>query len=430
MITNDRQYRTTKSELSKMRAALEAFNMEQMTAAMGHKAFAQAHFQALESEAENLFDQIREYERLRAGSVDVWEAQSLDQLPILLIKARIASGLSQKQLAAKLGLKEQQIQRYESEKYASASLRRLIEIADSLGLRMSERARLEVKKAEPPTSHKSSPELNWVKFPLKEMYRREWFKGFTGTFRDAEVNAQELISNFLNVTGPEPVRAFHRKHVRSGSVLDEYSLLAWHSRILELAANEHIVAPFKKSRLTKEWINGLAKLSAKNNGPQLAKEFLKDVGLALVVEPRLPQTYLDGAALLYCGKTPVIGMTLRFDRIDNFWFVLFHELAHVMLHLDKDVEFFDDLEAAPDGVEKEADEFACESLIPMEVWEKSIARYSPKKETIKELAAELGISPAVVAGRIRKESENWTILNDLIGVGEVRKQFAAVKFGQ
>jgi HTH-type transcriptional regulator/antitoxin HigA len=141
---------------------------------------------------------------------------------------------------------------------------------------------------------------------------------------------------------------------------------------------------------------------------------------------------LDGAALL-ADKKPIIGMTLRYDRLDNFWFVLFHELAHVVLHLKSECEpktFFDDLEAQPDEIEKEADQFASDSLLPQAVWDASVARFFRTKENIQKLASSLSISPAVIAGRIRNEAENYVILGELIGVGEVRKHFPEVRFGQ
>jgi HTH-type transcriptional regulator/antitoxin HigA len=178
------------------------------------------------------------------------------------------------------------------------------------------------------------------------------------------------------------------------------------------------------------WIDELAKLSTKDNSPRLAKEHLQDIGIALVIEPHLPQTYLDGAALLLFEETPVVGMTLRFDRLDNFWFVLFHELAHLILHINGEYsEFFDDLDGQPDVVEKEADEFACNALIPKDIWETSAARYLRDVNSVKVLADELKISPALIAGRIRKEADNYLILTELVGSGEVRKQFPFVKFG-
>ena len=80
------------------------------------------------------YEEIEEYEHLRAGNVPVVEIESLDELPDGLIKARIASGLSQKDLAERLHLKEQQIQRYEADRYASASLQRIQQVARAIGV--------------------------------------------------------------------------------------------------------------------------------------------------------------------------------------------------------------------------------------------------------------------------------------------------------
>lgn len=142
MITNERQYKISKAALEKLRQAIKHFDMAEATSAL-NRVLAKAQLEALQSESEVISEQLREYESLKAGSVRNLEVGSLSELPGLLIKARIARGLSQRQLAEKMGLKEQQIQRYEAENYASASLRRLIEVSDALGLRVSGKARLE-----------------------------------------------------------------------------------------------------------------------------------------------------------------------------------------------------------------------------------------------------------------------------------------------
>lgn len=146
----------------------------------------------------------------------------------------------------------------------------------------------------------------------------------------------------------------------------------------------------------------------------------------------MPQTYLDGAAFLLPDNTPIIGMTLRFDRIDNFWFVLFHELIHVIKHLriGELEDIFDDLEAEPDELERETDHLAGEVLIPEEEWEVALARYVRTDESVISFGEEHQIHPAIAAGRIRKEADNYAIMSNLVGRGEVRKQFPEVKFGQ
>jgi ribosome-binding protein aMBF1 (putative translation factor) len=96
----------------------------------------QAMEDAVRSQLSSLRAELAEYEALRAGDRRVLELISFDELPRALVQARIAAGLSQKQLAERLGLKEQQIQRYEASEYASASLQRLKAVIEALGVRV------------------------------------------------------------------------------------------------------------------------------------------------------------------------------------------------------------------------------------------------------------------------------------------------------
>ncbi len=97
---------------------------------------------AVRAQAEDLRGEVAEYERLRSGSVSTFEAASLADLPTLLVKARIARGWSHRRLGEALGVAEQQVQRYESSGYRSASLARICDVATALGVTMTERAEL------------------------------------------------------------------------------------------------------------------------------------------------------------------------------------------------------------------------------------------------------------------------------------------------
>ena len=134
MVTNERQFRITKSQLAKLRAAAADFDIAEANKRLGSPILARAELGALESEIEALSAQLRDYEALKSGAVRVLQAENLSELPGILIRARIAQGLSQRELAQMLGLKEQQIQRYEAEGYATASFRRLSEVAAALKL--------------------------------------------------------------------------------------------------------------------------------------------------------------------------------------------------------------------------------------------------------------------------------------------------------
>jgi HTH-type transcriptional regulator/antitoxin HigA len=112
--------------------------------------------------------------------------------------------------------------------------------------------------------------------------------------------------------------------------------------------------------------------------------------------------------------------------------VLVHELVHVKSHLKKGrvEEIFDDLDAEADSIEREADEQAGQALISDELWETALARYLRTEESIRTFAEETRISEAIISGRIRKEADNYIMLKELIGIGQVRRFFPEVKFGQ
>lgn len=430
MIANERQYKITKTALERIRESIDRFDIDKAHRSIGDRTLAKAQLDALESESDVLADQIKEYEILKSGSVEDFRTESLQELPSVLVKARIAKGMSQRQLAERVGIKEQQIQRYEADSYSAASLRRIIEVADALGLRVSKHARLEDSTGRNKIKKSRKPDLS--RFPLKEMYRRGWFQGFVGGWREAEASKESLLADFIAVLGTRWTEALHRKHVRSGSNLNDYALIAWECRILWLAQAEQISTRFQQSLITDEWVRTLVQLSSLANSAVLARDYLRSSGITLIVEPHLPQTFLDGAAVWLSSARPVIGMTLRYDRLDNFWFVLLHELAHLLLHRQRTgfAHFFDDLDANPDALEIEADQFASTSLISESIWETAFARYLRTADTVQTLANQLRISPAIVAGRIQKESNNYILLKEMVGLGTVRRQFAEVNFGQ
>ena len=175
----------------------------------------------------------------------------------------------------------------------------------------------------------------------------------------------------------------------------------------------------------------VAQLSCSEDGPRGAQEFLAQHGIPLVIERHLPRTYLDGAALRLGDGRPVVALTLRYDRIDSFWFCLLHELAHIGRHLDRaaGTAFIDDLSlrrperGLEDEREAEADEWAAEALIPSAEWETSPVRTNPTPMGVMSLAHHLHVHPATVAGRIRYERHDYRLLSQFVGTGKVRQQF-------
>jgi transcriptional regulator with XRE-family HTH domain len=134
MIRNEREYRITKAQAKAFAETLAALRQSPAPADV-HPLLAQAEVDAVTSQLEDLREQLREYETLRDETAQL-SVTSFDDLPTALIKARIARGINQKELAQKIGVAEQQIQRYEATNYKGASIDRINEIVKALNIRV------------------------------------------------------------------------------------------------------------------------------------------------------------------------------------------------------------------------------------------------------------------------------------------------------
>ena len=132
MIKNERQYRITKAQADRFSETLRGLEQRSSVVEGVHPLIAKVQQEAVRSQLADLESELREYESLKAGEFQLDQLNVVADLPVALIKARIAQGLSQKELAELIGLKEQQIQRYEATDYASASLSRINEVVNIL----------------------------------------------------------------------------------------------------------------------------------------------------------------------------------------------------------------------------------------------------------------------------------------------------------
>lgn len=139
MITNAREYAITRAQAAKLSTALETARARGPAPGV-HPDLHKAEISAIESEITRLHQEVEAYEALRDGRTLRLPQADVADLPAVLIKARIANNLSQKELAARLGLHEQQVQRYEANGYRGASFDRLLEVARVLGVRVEQKA--------------------------------------------------------------------------------------------------------------------------------------------------------------------------------------------------------------------------------------------------------------------------------------------------
>jgi HTH-type transcriptional regulator / antitoxin HigA len=268
--------------------------------------------------------------------------------------------------------------------------------------------------------------IQWEHFPIREMIARGWINE---RVTDVRRQAREVMQRFLAPLPKDwiPVALYKQTHyLRSARQMDLYALAAWNARVCMRALGAPLSVKFEPGVLSLDFMRELAHLSTLSDGPRHAREYLEKVGISVVVEGHLPETYLDGAAILAAPDRPIIALTIRHNRLDNFWFVLMHELVHVWRHLGEDLSaYYDDLdvEDSKNPQEREADQMAGEALIPEAEWKKSPASSLRTPDAVSHLASRLRIHPAIVAGRIRHHYRSYRVLNRLVGQGEVRRLF-------
>lgn len=268
--------------------------------------------------------------------------------------------------------------------------------------------------------------IDWLKFPLSEMRKRGFFKD-NKSLSELKEYAEEKVKEFLSgIPGGmdlSPIMLKTAAHYRcNDKEVNSFALWAWQARILQLAAQSPLNVSYKKGTVSSDFMRNLSQLSWSDNGPIIAKEFLNKHGIHLIIEPHFKQTYLDGAVCHDSKGNPIVALTLRHDRLDNFWFSLMHELAHIALHLDGNVEWFlDDLDVFnQDPKEEEADNFARDSLISKAKWDS--ATFNSVNDVL-DFAKELKIQPSIVVGRLRREKKDYTLFSKSLKIPKVRHFF-------
>ena len=264
-------------------------------------------------------------------------------------------------------------------------------------------------------------------FPFKDMVHKGYFQGYSNV-RQAYMVAERLLDGLYAVFEGDLPSLIYCRHGKQE--VDENALVAWQAHVLSLIQGEKLPG-FDPNQLDDSFYSELLHLSAYESGVLLVKEHLNNKGIHFITAEHLPKTYLDGASFFAPDGAPVVGMTLRHDRLDNFWFTLFHELAHIKLHLSQDARqvFFDNTikegDEDCDPPEQEANAYTWQMMIPQDYWHAFVL---PKiqeltRDDIFAIAQDLKINTAIVAGRIRYQLNDYKRFSDLIGRNKVRHQF-------
>lgn len=153
------------------------------------------------------------------------------------------------------------------------------------------------------------------------------------------------------------------------------------------------------------------------------KDLLRQKGILLIYLYAPAGSKTDGVVYKLPSGTPVIGLTLRYSRLDYFWFTLLHELSHICLHYDLlDSPIVEDLEDSEQSeTEIQANRLAKFSIVPKSAWRSSELRKFQSTGNLTGLAAEQGVHYSLLAGLIRKELNNYSLFSSVVNEVNVRE---------
>ena len=254
------------------------------------------------------------------------------------------------------------------------------------------------------------------KVPLKELLRRKWIE----SSESVDV-LEQRVCEFLEIDSitDEPAMGFAARKTGSHVEPTQPSLIAWMKRSKFLAKGVHA------ERYTEKKLRDV--LPRLRNYMQNAEDIrhvprlLAEAGVRLVAVEHLPQTKVDGVTFWLDKHSPVIVLSLRYDRLDWFWHTLLHEIDHVLHGEGVTAPCIDDLaELSPSRPPEEirCDDFAATFSIDRSSLEDFIARvhpyFTPEKAT--GFAMRMRVHPAVAAGQVRNRLNNYSVLSTLVSI--------------
>jgi len=215
------------------------------------------------------------------------------------------------------------------------------------------------------------------------------------------------LQQFFGVTSLRNIPAIKRYKVafRQGTGKRSPEATSAWLRIGELEGQKAEAKPFKQAVLKDALpsIRKMTRLRPEKFATQL-RQILLDAGVVFVLCPHLPKTYMHGATFWLGQNKAILMLTIRGSWVDIFWFSLFHEIGHLLLH-GKQMVFLEgeDIESKLDKPEQEADQFAKDLLIPPDDYKDFIDADTFYRQNIEDFAYYLKIDPGIVVGRLQHD---------------------------
>lgn len=328
-------------------------------------------------------------------------------------------GWTQRVLAAVMGIEETGISKMiTNKKPISAELALALESAFSipaekfLGVQKAFELANARRAAKPNPDAQQRAQLIGA-LPIPEMIKRGWLD--VPDMRDAARLENELIK-FFNANSLAEIEVL--PHAAKKTNVSEEATppqLAWLYRVRQIA-REMLVAPFTELGVRRA-VSQCRELTLSAESARKVPRILAEAGIRFVLVESLPGAKIDGVCFWLDESSPIIGMSMRHDRIDNFWFVLRHELEHVIRGHGKNVIVIDhELEGDRGGSgpevsddERVANMAASEFCVPSKTMDSFIARKAPffAERDILGVAATLKVHPGLVAGQLQRRTGRY-----------------------
>lgn len=241
----------------------------------------------------------------------------------------------------------------------------------------------------------------YSKVPLREIVKRSWISD-----RKSVDELEAEVCRFLRIKSIDD-QCQMSVAARKSSSYESHNpaQIAWYCRVRELAESAPCAKVYQESRF-EELISKLSALTAYPEDIANVPTVLSDFGIRLVLVEHLRTTLIDGVAHWINDFSPVIGMSLRQGRIDNFWYTLMHELVHIKYrdeeHVDSDINHTPEDEETVD-IERRANSEAADYLVPKQKMDSFIQRHYPLFYTTKivQFAQARKVHPGIVVGQLQ-----------------------------
>ena len=352
MIKNERQYRAARKAVQGLERALATRPSAPPVGVQVHPLIWDAEREALESETERMSAELAAYEALKSGKTRPLEVASWDDLPDALVRGRIAAGLTQKELAERMGLAEQQIQRYEATRYSSASLRRVQEVAQAIGLSLV--GLLDARN--PPatlgglisTIRHLGLDIRWafrrllpsvVGVPLAEAYAHRREASDVLLHRAGAILARVFRTSQADILSGEPrhidaenLATVRFKQTAIANPTPGYLLYAHYLALLAIDTCDRPRQPLPST--ASDWTSAVF---GRKSEPRLttALHALWDLGVPVL--PLRDEGQFHGACWQLADRRTVVVLKQRSRSLDRWMFDLFHEICHVVRKQDEQI---------------------------------------------------------------------------------------------